>query len=45
MLLYLADGPRSGRPALYLALLPFGASLIVYARKFLEMVRHHSTSS
>ena len=34
MILYLADGPRSGKPALYIALLPFGASLVVYARKF-----------
>jgi CDP-diacylglycerol--glycerol-3-phosphate 3-phosphatidyltransferase len=34
MILYLADGPRSGKPALYVALLPFGASLVVYARKF-----------
>ena len=45
MILYLADGPRSGKPALYIALLPFGASLVVYARKFLEMVRHQSDSS
>jgi CDP-diacylglycerol--glycerol-3-phosphate 3-phosphatidyltransferase len=36
MILYLADGPRSGKPALYAALLPFGASLVVYARKFLQ---------
>jgi CDP-diacylglycerol--glycerol-3-phosphate 3-phosphatidyltransferase len=35
MILYLADGPRSGKPALYIALLPFGASLVVYARKFI----------
>jgi CDP-diacylglycerol---glycerol-3-phosphate 3-phosphatidyltransferase len=34
MILYLADGPRAGKPALYAALLPFGASLVVYARKF-----------
>jgi CDP-diacylglycerol--glycerol-3-phosphate 3-phosphatidyltransferase len=39
MILYLADGPRSGKPALYLALLPFGASLVVYARKFVQVVR------
>jgi len=37
MILYLADGPRSGKPALYVALLPFGASLVVYARKFLHI--------
>ena len=45
MLLYLADGPRSGKPALYLALLPFGASLVVYARKFVEIGRRHRTPS
>jgi CDP-diacylglycerol--glycerol-3-phosphate 3-phosphatidyltransferase len=38
MLLYLADGPRSGKPALYAALVPFGASLVVYAKAFLRMV-------
>jgi CDP-diacylglycerol--glycerol-3-phosphate 3-phosphatidyltransferase len=38
MILYLADGPRSGKPALYIALLPFGASLVVYAREFLQLV-------
>ncbi len=38
MLLYLADGPRSGRPALYAALVPFGASLVVYGRKFVRAV-------
>jgi CDP-diacylglycerol---glycerol-3-phosphate 3-phosphatidyltransferase len=40
MILYLADGPRSGKPALYVALLPFGASLVVYARKFAQVFRH-----
>ncbi len=35
MILYLADGRRSGKPALYAALVPFGASLVVYARKLL----------
>ena len=44
MILYLADGPRSGKPALYIALLPFGASLVVYARKFMEIVRYQSDS-
>ena len=39
MILYLADGPRSGKPALYIALLPFGASLVIYARKFVQVVR------
>jgi CDP-diacylglycerol--glycerol-3-phosphate 3-phosphatidyltransferase len=37
MLLYLADGARSGRPALYAAMLPFGASIIVYGKKLLSL--------
>lgn len=41
MLLYLADGPRSGRPALLAALLPFGASLLVYGRRFWATVVRH----
>ena len=45
MILYLADGPRSGKPALYIALLPFGVSLVVYARKFLEFAKHQSDLS
>jgi CDP-diacylglycerol--glycerol-3-phosphate 3-phosphatidyltransferase len=45
MILYLADGPRSGKPALYVALLPFAASLVVYARKFLAMLKHESAQS
>jgi CDP-diacylglycerol--glycerol-3-phosphate 3-phosphatidyltransferase len=36
MVLYLADGPRSGKPALWVALLPFGASVVVYGKKFLR---------
>jgi CDP-diacylglycerol--glycerol-3-phosphate 3-phosphatidyltransferase len=40
MILYLADGPRSGRPALYAALVPFGASMLVYGRKFLQLFLH-----
>lgn len=39
MLLYLADGPRSGKPALYAALLPFGASMLVYGKKMLSALR------
>jgi len=39
MLLYLTDGPRSGKPALYVALLPFGASMVAYMRSFLSDVR------
>jgi CDP-diacylglycerol--glycerol-3-phosphate 3-phosphatidyltransferase len=42
MILYLADGPRSGRPALYAALVPFGASLVVYAKKFYEFFKKRS---
>lgn len=40
MLLYLADGPRSGKPALYVALIPFGASMAVYARALLQALRY-----
>ena len=41
MLLYTADGERSGRPALYAALLPFLASLVVYSWQFWQnMVAH-----
>lgn len=39
MLLYIADGPRSGRPALYAALLPFASSMVVYMRSFLRLMR------
>lgn len=39
MLLYLADGPRSGKPALYVALLPFGASMAVYAKALARTLR------
>jgi len=35
MLLYIADGQRSGRPALFASLVPFAASIVVYARKLL----------
>jgi CDP-diacylglycerol--glycerol-3-phosphate 3-phosphatidyltransferase len=40
MALYLADGPRSGRPALYVALAPLAASIVVYGRSFLRLVMH-----
>jgi CDP-diacylglycerol---glycerol-3-phosphate 3-phosphatidyltransferase len=36
MLLYIADGPRSGKPALLLSLIPFAASIVVYAKKLLR---------
>lgn len=38
-LLYLADGPRSGRPALLLALVPFTLSFVQYGRRFLRAMR------
>jgi CDP-diacylglycerol--glycerol-3-phosphate 3-phosphatidyltransferase len=38
MLLYTADGPRSGRPALYVALVPFLFSLAIYGRQFWEKI-------
>ncbi len=40
MLLYLADGPRRGKLALYAALVPFAASMIVYMRSFIHAMRH-----
>ncbi len=39
MLLYLLDGERSGKPALYVALLPFSASLWQYGRSFVRALR------
>lgn len=39
MLLYVADGPRSGRPALYAAFVPFLLSLVVYGRQFRQKMR------
>lgn len=36
MLLYIADGPRRGRPALFVALVPFSASLVAYIRSFIQ---------
>jgi CDP-diacylglycerol--glycerol-3-phosphate 3-phosphatidyltransferase len=39
MLLYVADGPRSGRPTLYLALLPFLYSASHYLRVFYIFMR------
>jgi len=37
-LLYVADGPRTGKPALYLAMVPFGLSFVQYGRRFLRAV-------
>lgn len=39
MLLYIGDGERSGRPALYVALLPFLASLAIYGRQLWKHLR------
>ncbi|GAB4108648.1 MAG: CDP-alcohol phosphatidyltransferase family protein [Roseiflexaceae bacterium] len=38
MLLYIADGPRTGRPALYAALIPFAGSMVVYMARFLRLM-------
>lgn len=38
-LLYVADGPRSGKPVLYLALVPFTLSFFQYGRRFLAVMR------
>ncbi len=40
VLLYTADGPRSGKPALYVALIPFGLSIWQYGRRFLRVMQH-----
>lgn len=39
VLLYTADGSRSGKPALYLALIPFALSLWQYGRIFIKYMR------
>lgn len=39
MLLYIADGPRSGRPALLGAMMPFLCSAAVYLRRLAPLVR------
>jgi CDP-diacylglycerol--glycerol-3-phosphate 3-phosphatidyltransferase len=41
-LLYVADGPRTGRPLLYLAMLPFGLSFVQYSRRFLQAMARRS---
>jgi CDP-diacylglycerol--glycerol-3-phosphate 3-phosphatidyltransferase len=38
-LCYIADGPRSGRPALWLAMIPFGLSFVQYGARFVKMMR------
>ena len=37
-LLYLADGPRTGKPALYVAMVPFGLSFVEYGRHFIVVM-------
>ncbi len=39
VLLYTADGPRSGRPVLYLALVPFALSFWQYGKLFIKLMR------
>ena len=39
MLLYIADGPRSGRPAFYLSMIPFLYSISHYLRAFRSFLR------
>jgi len=39
MLLYIADGPRSGRPAFYLSMIPFLYSITHYLRAFRSFLR------
>ncbi|HMO58509.1 MAG TPA: CDP-alcohol phosphatidyltransferase family protein [Roseiflexaceae bacterium] len=41
LLLYIADGPRSGRPVLYLALVPFLFSILAYGWRFLRSLAKH----
>lgn len=40
ILLYTADGPRSGKPALYLTLVPLCLSCWQYGRQFLILMSH-----
>jgi CDP-diacylglycerol--glycerol-3-phosphate 3-phosphatidyltransferase len=39
VLLYTVDGPRSGRPVLYLALVPFALSFWQYGKLFIKLMR------
>jgi CDP-diacylglycerol--glycerol-3-phosphate 3-phosphatidyltransferase len=40
MLLYTIDGERSGKPVLYVTLLPFGLSFWQYSQQFLRLLRY-----
>ncbi|NCC32639.1 MAG: CDP-alcohol phosphatidyltransferase family protein [Chloroflexia bacterium] len=39
-LLYVADGPRTGKPALYVAMVPFLLSFFQYGKRFLAVMRN-----
>lgn len=39
MLLYIVDGPRYGRRALYVTFVPFFASMVAYMRNFLRQMK------
>jgi CDP-diacylglycerol--glycerol-3-phosphate 3-phosphatidyltransferase len=41
LLLYMADGARSGKPVLYMALVPFSLSFWQYGRQFVRLMREH----
>lgn len=43
-LLYVADGPRSGKPALYLAMAPFALSFVQYGKRFIQAMRRRGGS-
>jgi CDP-diacylglycerol--glycerol-3-phosphate 3-phosphatidyltransferase len=43
-LLYIADGERSGRPVLMLALIPFSLSFVQYGKSFVELMRRRGES-
>ncbi|WP_129628881.1 CDP-alcohol phosphatidyltransferase family protein [Candidatus Oscillochloris fontis] len=36
---YVADGPRSGRPLLWIAMIPFGISFVQYGVRFIRLMR------
>jgi CDP-diacylglycerol--glycerol-3-phosphate 3-phosphatidyltransferase len=40
ILLYIVDGERSGKPMLYVALVPFGLSFWQYGLQFVRLMRH-----
>jgi CDP-diacylglycerol--glycerol-3-phosphate 3-phosphatidyltransferase len=40
LIVYMADGPRTGKPALYVALVPFGLSFVQYGHQFVRFMRH-----